>query len=259
MKVAFWNGISGTDSIANYVAAIGMMLAVECDCNVILSSNYISNRMLQDCFSRRMLEEGSAHTPYCFLYGSPEYYGALWNMKRTRQNNILEMPIKRMIIIFPPDVGEKSIFYYKIPRNGFYLLDMAKCSIAESGNILDEADLVIVFLTQDETEFQNFFERFSSLVPKAIFVIVDYQRDLGYSFRRLKEEYGINRDNIGFIPRNRNFHEACEEGNMSRFLTDINYDVDAEYDANFITAVKKIAKKIYIRGVCLCAKKCENE
>ena len=57
MKVAFWNGISKTDSIANYVAAIGMTLAVECNCNVILGSNYISNRMPQDCFSGKMLED----------------------------------------------------------------------------------------------------------------------------------------------------------------------------------------------------------
>ena len=259
MKVAFWNGISGTDSVTNYVAAIGMMLAVECDCNVILGSNYISNRMLQDCFSGKMLEEGIAHTPYCLLYGSQEYYDVLWSMKRTRQNNILEIPVKRMIIIYPPDVAEKSMFYYKTSTDVFYLLDMAKSSIAESRNVLDEAELVIVFLTQNETEIQNFFERFSSLVPKTIFVIVDYKRDTGYSFRDLEEEYRINRDNIGVIPKNRNFHKACEEGNMGRFLTNISCDMDEEYNNNFIASIKKIAKKIYVRGVCLCAKKCENE
>ena len=259
MKVVFLNAVSGTDSMTDYVAAIGTMLAMEYNCNVVLGSNYISNRMLQDCFSRRMLEEGIAHTPYCFLYGSPEYHGVLWSMKKTRQSNILEMPIKRMTIIYPPDVAEKSMFYYKMPRNGFYLLDMAKCSISESRNVLDEAELVIVFLTQDETDFQNFFERFSSLLPKVIFVIVDYQRDAGYSFRKLKEKYGINRKNIGFIPRNRNFYKACEEGNMSRFITNTDCGIDAEDNSNFIASIKKIAKKIHERGVCLCTKECEDE
>ena len=115
MKVACWNGTSSSDNVAKYVAAIGMMLALECKCNVVLSSNYLSNRMLQDCFSRRMLEDGIAHTPYCFLYGSPEYHGALWSMKRNRQDNILEVPMRGVTIIFPPDVAEKSMFYYKVP------------------------------------------------------------------------------------------------------------------------------------------------
>ena len=191
MKVAFWNGIKGTDSVACYVAALGMLLAKEYNCNVVLSSNYISNRMMQDCFSKRMLEDGIAHTPYCYLYGSPEYHGALWSMKRNRHGNILEMPIKKMTIIYPPDVAENSMFYYKVSEQSYYLLDMAKCSIAESVKILDEAELVVVFLSQNETEIQNFFERFSSLIPKALFVIVDYQRDSGYSFRKIKEDFGI--------------------------------------------------------------------
>ena len=200
MKVAFWNGISSADSVANYVAAVGMMLAFECNCNVILSSNYISNRMMQDCFSSRMLEEGIAHTPYCFLYGSPEYHGALWTMKRHRQGNILEMPMKRMTIIYPPDVAEKSMFYYKSTPSDYYLLDMAKSGIAESKNVLDEAELVVVFFSQDETDIQNFFERFSSLVSKTLFVIMDFQRDSVHMCRKLKTQYGINQsDDIAEI------------------------------------------------------------
>ena len=259
MKVAFWNGISKTDSIANYVAAIGMTLAVECNCNVILGSNYISNRMPQDCFSGKMLEEGIAHMPYCFLYGSPEYYGKLWRMKRFRQGNILQMPIKRMTIVYPPDVAEYSMFYYKMPRNGFYLLDMARCSIAESRNVLDEAELVVVFLMQDEIEIQNFFERFSSLIPKAIFIIVDYQRNSVYSFQRLKEKYGINRENMEFIPKNKNFYAACEEGNISHFMSSAARDIEEGYDGNFLVSIRRIAKKIHIRGVCLCTKEGNDE
>ena len=259
MKVAFWNAIRGTDNMTDYVAAIGMMLAVECNCNVVLSSNYISNRMLQDCFSGRMLEDGIAHVPYCYLYGSTEYRDALWQMKRKRQGNILEMPINRMKIIYPPDETVKSMFYYRIRGQDFYLLDMAKCSIAESKNVLDEAELVIVFLSPDKLEIQNFFERFSSLVPKALFIIVSYQRDIGYLFRRLKEEYGINSDKVGSIPSNRNFHKACDEGNLTRFIVDSKYHIDIKQNRSVMSSIKKIAKKIHVQGVCVCAKKEEDE
>lgn len=247
MKVAFWNGISFNDSLTKYVAAVGMMLVQEYNCNVVLSSNYISNRMLQDCFSKRILEEGSAHIPYCFLYGSSEYYGALWSMKRKRQNNILEMPMKRMKIIYPPDIAEKNMFYYSASVKDFYLLDVAKSGIADSKNILDEADLVIVFLSQGETEIQNFFERFSSLVSKALFVIVDYQHGAGKICRKLKSEYGINNKDIGIIPYNNEFETASEEGNMGQFILHNAQCTTEEQKYFFMAAIRRVSKKIYMR------------
>ena len=259
MKVAFWNGISASDSLACYVAAIGMMLAMECNCNVILSSNYISNRMMQDCFSSKMLEEGIAHTPYCFLCGSQEYHDLLLQMKRKRTNNILEMPIKKMTIVYPPDVFAQSMFYYKCPEQSFYMLDVAKCSIAESRNVLDEADLVVVFLSQDESDIHYFFERFSSLLPKALFVIADYQQDAGYSWRKLKEEYGIDSENIGIIPESREFVKASEEGNLSQFILNSMRAEAKERDRKFVSNLKKIAKKVRARGVSPKKKEPKNE
>lgn len=259
MKVAFWNGISSSDSVANYVAAVGMMLAFKYNCNVVLSSNYISNRMMQDCFSRRMMEEGIAHTPYCFLYGTPEYYGALWKMKRNRQHNILEMPMKRMKIIYPPDIAEKSMFYHQISSKDFYLLSMAKSSIAESKNVLDEAELVVVFLSQNEPEIQNFFERFSSLIPKAFFVIVDNQREAGHACRKLKSEYGIKHSDIGIIPHNSEFEQASEDGNMGHFILHNIQGTMEEQNNNFIVSLRKVSKTIYMRGINMCNKEQEDD
>ena len=58
MKVVFWNAISESDNVTGYVAAVGTILSLEYHCEVVLSSNYISNHMLQDCYSGKMKEEG---------------------------------------------------------------------------------------------------------------------------------------------------------------------------------------------------------
>lgn len=249
MKVAVWNGIRESDSVANYVAALGMVLALEKKSNIILSSNYISNHMIHDCFSRRMLEDGIAHIPYCYLFGSPEYYSALWKMKRKRQDNILEIPMKGITIIFPPDMDEKCMFYYKSSQKNFYFLDMAKGSIADSKNVLDEAELVIVFLSQDKTEIQNFFERFSSLLPKALFFLVDYQRDSALTGRKISAEYGIDLNKIGIISHSKAFEKACEEGNLGQFLLQNLQQPSEEQNNRFITGLKKMAKKIQMWGL----------
>jgi len=254
MKVACWNGTSSSDNVAKYVASIGMMLAFEHNCNVVLSSNYISNRMMQDCFSRRILEEGIAHTPYCYLYGSPEYHGALWSMKRNRQRDILEMPMKRMTIIYPPDVAENSMFYYKTEPKDFYLLDMAKNGIAESKKVLDEAELVIVFLSQNITEIQKFFERFSSLIPQTLFVILDYQQDAEQICRKLKAEYGIKQNDIGIIPFNNEFEKASEEGNLIKYIFHNMQCPMEDSKHNFLFNLRKVSKKIYMKGINFYAK-----
>ena len=151
------------------------------------------------------------------------------------------------------------MFYYKNSSKDFYLVDMAKCSIAESKNILDEADLVIAFFSQGNTEIQNFFERFSSLIPKALFVIVDYQRDFGLTCRKICTEYGIKRNKILIIPYDAEFEKACEEGNLQSFVLENMHQTVEEEKNNCIANLKKLSKKIYMFGMHMKKEEREDE
>lgn len=243
MKVAFWNGVSSLDGVTNYVAAIGTILTLEYNCEVVLGSNYISNHMLQDCFSSKMLEEGMAHAPYRLICGSQEYYDALWNMKRSRQGDVLEIPMDRITIIFPPDMAEKNMFYYDVPKTTFYLLDLAGENCAAFQNSLEEAELIVVFLPQDVAEIQKFFNRFSSLIPKAFFVIEEVQRTNRLFYRKIVAEYGISHRNIGFIPHSKEYRETCEEGKLESFMKRNQATKNPQY--SFVSGVKSIAKFLY--------------
>lgn len=251
MNVAFWNGISSADSVNHYVAAIGIMMAIEQNSNIILSSNYISNRMLQDCFSSKVLEEGIAHAPYCYSYGTSEYFGALWSLKHNRQGNIQEIPMEGVTIIYPPDVEEK-MFYFNSSPHDFYFMDMAKGNISVSKKVLEEADFIVVFLSQDEYELQNFFERFSSLISQVIFVIVDCHRDVGVFCRKLESFYRVNRNNIGIIRYNREFKEACETGDLLQFIRESRRVSTREQRYNFIMSLRRVARRIYERELTNC-------
>lgn len=259
MKVAFWNNAGSTDRVSNYMAAIGTMLALECKCEVVLGSNYISNRMIQDCFFSKIKEEGIAHAPYLFLHGSPEYHAALWSMKRTRQGNILDIPMEGVTIIYPPDVAEKTMFFYEVPRTGFYLLDIAGESSAAFQGALDEADVVVVFLSQDEAKIQNFLERFSSLIPKTLFIIEVRLKNNKYSRRDFSEKYGINIRNIGIIPQNNVYKEACEEGRLEFFLKNNLSQTPKTTQDNFMSKLKNITNLLYERNICETMEECKNE
>lgn len=245
MKVVFWNGISEAESLTGYVAAIGTILASKFHAEAVLGCNFISNHMLQDCFFSKMKEDGAAHPPYRYLYDSPEYYNALWKMKQNRQGNILEIPRTGVKIVYPPEIDEKRMFYLDIPEEVFYLLELAGESNLVFQGALEEADLIIVFLPQDVAKIQKFFYRYSSLVSKAIFVIVEKHRIDRASYRKIVAEYGIKYKNIGSIPWSKTFISACEEGRLELFLKENDSEKGKQY--HFVLGLDRIARLLYER------------
>jgi len=242
MKVVFWNGISMSDGLTDYVAAVGAILSLEHKCEVILSCNYVSNHMLHDCFFSRKKEE-AAQAPYCFIQDSTEFYRVLWHMKSNSTDNILELPMEGVSVVFPPDVTDKKLFYYHVPQTAYALADIAGENINTLQNVVEESDLVVVFLPQNEYKIQKFFYRFSSIIPQAIFVIEEQQRSNRLFYRKIVAEYGIKNKNIVSIPKSRRHKEACEEGNLEVFLKE-NFDTNmTKYD--FISGVRNLARHIY--------------
>ena len=243
MNVVFWNGISMSDSLTDYVAAIGAILSLEYKCEVVLGCNYVSSHMFQDCFVYKSHED-IARGPFCFLQGSTEYYRVLWSMKRnTLQNDILEIPMEGVKIVFPPDVAEKKLFYYQVPATTFYLYDIVVDNITTFQNAIEEADLFIVFLPQDVYKIQKFFHRFSSIIPHAIFVIEEHQQTNRLFYRKIVAEYGIKNKYIISIPRSRKHKEACEEGNLEKFIKKNISTGMTKY--NIISGIRNAARLIY--------------
>ena len=247
MKVAFWNSISQADDVINYMAAIGVILAQEYNCEVVLGSNYISNYMLQDCFFGKMKEDGIAHAPYRYTYGSSEYCRKLWSMKRNRQGNILEIPMEGLKIVYPPDITEMQMFYYNIPQTGFYFLAAAEDNKAIFQAVLEEADYLVVILSQNVAEIQKFFQRFSSFIPQTIFVIEEVQKSKRngsrFSYREILEKHGIKGETVIGVSKSKEHKEACEEGKLETFLRKIKATKDPQY--RFWAGIKRVAKAIY--------------
>lgn len=245
MKVAFWSGVSPSGGATDYLAAVGTILAIKRNCKIVLSSNHISNHMLQDCFFGKTKEE-IAHTPYHFIYGTQEYFRALCDLKMNRQGSVMEIPMEGLTIIYPPDVTE-TMFYYEVPRSTLYLLDIAGENSIASQSALEEADIIVAFLPQDEAEIQRIFDQFSTLLPKTLFVIDRFQRNGGCSRRNFAAKYGCNTWNIGVIPQNNEFSEACQEGKLEFFIK-ANLDLATKAPQyNFMVNLEEIVKLLFIR------------
>lgn len=218
MKVAFWSGLGMSAGGTLNLAAISIVLASLYHKEVVLSSNYISNHMLRDCFFGTMAERKWVKSPYCYCYGEPDYFRNLWEMNKSRNRDIIETPMEGITIVRPPDVTDKSMFYYEIPEQTLFLMDVAPESNLAFGSVLEEADIVVSFLPQNSIKIQIFFEHYSSLIPKSLFIIDDFRKNGSCIPKNLSMKYQINRECIGVFPYCHSYAQACEEGNMESFL-----------------------------------------
>lgn len=218
MKVAFWSGFGMDAGGTLNLAAISIVLASLYHKEVVLSSNYISSHMLRDCFFETVAERKRAKGSYCYCYGEPNYFRNLWEMNKTRNRDIIESPMEGITIVRPPDVTDKSMFYYEVPEQTMFLMDVAPESNIAFGSVLEEADIVVSFLPQNSIKIQIFFERYSSLIPKSLFIIDDFRKNGSCIPQNLSVKYGIDKKCIGIFPYCYNYEQACEEGKIESFL-----------------------------------------
>jgi len=69
-------------------------------------------------------------------------------------------------------------------------------------------------------------------------------------------EYGINYRNIGSIPQNKEYIEACEEGKLESFLKKKQAMNSPQY--SFIMGIRYVAQLLYEQKNLNCRKECEN-
>ena len=84
--------------------------------------------------------------------------------------------------------------------------------------ILYDADIVVVNLSQDPKDIYDFFENYTSLKEKAVYIIGRYQPEKRWTRNRICYEYKIPRNKVGVIPYNVDFNDALENGKLQHFL-----------------------------------------
>lgn len=215
MKVAFWSstGIEGGATVQ--MAVISLILKHVFRVEVVISCNYVSDFMPEHCLLPETGNKIYRKRTFQYSYGESAYLRNLWEL-----NNQLEVNVETMLgavtIVPPPGIEAEDMFYYPVPDKTLYLMDVAPGAF--SGDALEEADAVVIFLPQDRVKIQKFFDQYSSIIPKSLFLINDYRKEGDYFPRMLASKYQIKKENIGIFPYCTDFHRACKEGKVIGFL-----------------------------------------
>lgn len=217
MKVAFWDGNHSCGDVTAMIAAISAFCAMNYERKVLLGSNHMSGRTLEEYYFGSMIKSGRERISHDLFYGEPEYFRQLWENRRTDME-VLTMEGVHLLPL--PDILERRMFYHEEQRETLYFMDVSGGMNASVRAALEEADKVVVFLPQDIVEIRKFFNLYSSIIPKAIFLILDYRADRKGDVPYLGRNFGILPDRAGIIPRCEDFRHAGELGEVENFIRD---------------------------------------
>jgi hypothetical protein len=124
-------------------------------------------------------------------------------------------------------------------------IDTSNANSLSSKIILEEVDLVVVNLTQSATMIKYFFDNYSSILNKSVFLISSYNKNSNLNINKISKTYSINKSNIAAIPYNIDFQEAVSQGRVVEFLSSHYACKRINPNYHFVREVKKAVYMIF--------------
>lgn len=242
MKVAFWSGEAEVCNATGYFAAIGVLCAKKYERPVYLGRNYCSNKCLKQYFFAGELCCDKERDVFSYTCGEPEYFRKLWEKNRIYSKDLITREGIRLLR--PPGWTDSRMFYRNTDREAFYFIELSKGINAAVQSALEEADIVVIFLKQNFKEIRLFFQKFSSLIPKAIFIFTEYRRNTKCTPGYLRRIYGISSGRIGMIPVCPEHRQACEEGRIEEYICEHMGQEKKDVNFEFLKQLNNLAEKI---------------
>lgn len=256
MKVAFWSNGRGRACVTSNLACISVMTALggsqgktvifENHKNIInlgstLFSNHFQNQVRENY--EYGMERGLTKVLHLMERGE--------QITEEQLHCMAEEYLERRLFYLP--IGDKSAekLEYYLEKQAVYMLecleqysnmvvvDTTASPLLSSRKILQQADLVVVNLTQNQQVLDHFFRNYSSIQKHAFYLIGNYDASSKWSKETIQKKYHIPEERIGTIPHNANFSDAVSNGELISFLSE-NYSC-SKHSVNyeFIQTVKR--------------------
>lgn len=260
MKIAFWSNAHGKNGVTSNLACISVMEILEKQRRNLLLENHFNINNLETVLNQSMTrnrlneynfynQKGIEHLIRKIHSGFSLENGA--SLANAVSNSVMTFMEDRMSYLPQNYLMNQEVFDYEfnqVINPMFQLLeqfcdtvyiDTAVGSTLSSKIILEEADLIVVNLSQNPYVLEDFFEHYQSLMEKSVYLLGSYTPESKYTRRYIIRKYDIPRDKIAAIPYNVQFKDAVTSGNLISFLNK-NYECGRKNENYyFIREVKK--------------------
>lgn len=234
MKIAFWSNVRGRGGVTTNMVCISALAAIAGAGKSVLLENHYSYKSIASIVLpgeqvEQLKESGRYYNREGIEYVLKGLYSGEDGSELLRH---AAMPLLYTSMYYLPQsyIINKEVFNYEfslVYKKLFYnleafsdnvFIDTERNENLSSNAILTEADLVVVNLVQDKVALREFFDNYSSIQEKSVYLIGAYQPELLFNYRRICYEYHIPRDRIGIIPYNIELSEAMSGGRILQFL-----------------------------------------
>lgn len=263
MKIAFWSIANDKCNVSANLAAISVASVTRYPYSVIVLENKLSNNNIGKAF----LGTSNSNLLYETIMNYYDGGGIEGLLRKIYRENIctseLKAHIKEVIhehLYYIPQsrVIHSEIFDYEFNRcvlplfklieqnSDICYVDTASSNNLSTKTILEESDLIVVNLCQNQIILDDFFLNYSSLIPKSVFVISNYDSHAFLRVKRIAEMYQISLEDIVMIPKSITYELAYKQGSVVEFITGNYRCLKDTPNYAFISSIKK-ATQVIIR------------
>ncbi|QHQ62880.1 hypothetical protein Ana3638_20580 [Anaerocolumna sedimenticola] len=274
MKIAFWSSARGSSGVTSNLACISIASAMEYSYKSVLIENHYQKNKLGNIlmYQRANYLEREANYQFSNLgidYIMNQFSKGNDDYKVPDNSHVPDQESAQIIKEASLVILDNFLYYipvsyhinqetfdYNLYGNIKEILNAAEefadiTYIDTSGQnnlsskiILEEADLVVVNLVQNSFMIQYFFDNYSSILNKCVFLISNYNKNSTLNLNNISKTHSISKPNIAAIPYNIEYQEAVSQGTVVEFLSR-NYTCKRQSpNYTFIREVKKAAAMI---------------
>lgn len=260
MKVAFWSNSYEQSMVSYNLAAVSVASVMRFPYSITVFENHLSRDNLGLAFL------GTSKVPFLREVGTNYYEGGgmeglLRSIYRGEDNPVILRKYRKEIIsnhlYYLPQSGyiRRELFDYELNLNLTPLFNML-CATSDiccidtaplnlnSKTILEQADLIVVNLCQNQNFLEDFFQSYSSLIPKSVFLIGNYSDRNILSYKRISNLYEIPLEDITPLPWNQAFQEASTCGRVVEYITSNFRCTNDNPNYRFIQSIRRAAGMI---------------
>lgn len=238
MKVAFWSNARGKSCVTSNLACISILSILgsnSLDKKTIIFENHqniinLGNVLISPNSKNEVREKNN----YCVEQGLSKVLCHMENGKKLSGEEIFQYSEqylgKQLFYLSSEGVRNADVLEYQLERecipviqclekySNRVFVDTAATALISSRKILQQADVIVVNLSQNHSMLEHFFGNYSSIQKKAFYVIGNYDEEANLSRGTIMRKYGIPGCQIAVIPHSAQFSDALSEGTTIPFL-----------------------------------------
>ena len=237
MKIAFWSNGGDNMCVTSNMACITSIISLKnagMKREILLENHFNRERGLEKVLVQQdkidfLRETGGYYVKYGLEYILKRIFIGEAHEEIIRSSTI-NLLLSNMFLLPSGMVFNKEVFNYDfslvhnelfemLEKAGDYVfIDTESNQNLSTKQILYDADIVVVNLSQNSKNIYDFFENYTALREKAVYIVGKYQPEKRWTRKKICYEFNIPRNRIGVIPYNSEFSDALEYGKLQYFL-----------------------------------------